>query len=487
MKHSAFLLTALAAASAQAQALPDGFVRTVEADGFNQPVALEYTRDGRDLFVAEKRGVVWIVRDGERLPQPVIDLSDEAGDAGDRGFLGMALHPEFARNGLVFFLYVVDPVYGAPDEPSVTASFGRLVRYRVVDGRADPGSRTVLLGEGPDTGFPHCHSSHAIGSIRFAPDGSLFAGSGDGAHYDLVDYGQDTTEYDPRCAELFGAGHDVGAWRSQLPDSPGGKILRLDVGGDLALGIPGNPYFTGDPADVASMVWADGLRNPFRFRVRPSNGRLYIGDVGHGTWEEINVARGGENFGWPCREGPDRWPAYWDAGDRCQQLDEGALVRGILEFHHWEPRGHGLMANALGGIAFYEGRSYPARFRGAMFFADYGQRWIHAARVDANDRVTEVIPFATEMGSPVDLATDPRNGDLVYPSLWEGAVFRIRYPDGENLPPVAVASADPVSGAAPLRVRFTGSASADPDGDELTFRWDFGDGEGSDEADPVHV
>src|SRR5262249_19786839 len=97
--------------------LPPGFVTDTLAGGFSSPVALAFADDGR-MFVAEKRGTVWIVKNGSTLPTPFLTLDDEINNAGDRGLLGIALHPDFALNGYVYVLFVVDPIPGAPDEPA---------------------------------------------------------------------------------------------------------------------------------------------------------------------------------------------------------------------------------------------------------------------------------------------------------------------------------------------------------------------------------
>src|SRR6185369_9058482 len=113
--------------------------------------------------------------------------------------------------------------------------------------------------------------SHSIGNIKFAADGTMFVTTGDGASFNVVD--------------------DL-ALRSQSIDSLGGKMLHVTANGD---GVPANPFWNGDPTAIRSKVWAYGLRNPYRFNIRPSNGTPFLGDVGWGTWEEANVAAPGAN------------------------------------------------------------------------------------------------------------------------------------------------------------------------------------------------
>jgi len=124
--------------------------------------------------------------------------------------------------------------------------------------------------------------------------------AGDGANFDFADYGQDKGYDDPLFELTFGPDQDIGAFRSQSLDSLAGKILRIDPA--TGQGLPTNPFFTGDPSDAASKVWALGFRNPYRIAVRPGttgDERLYVADVGWMDWEEINVVAAGDNGGWP--------------------------------------------------------------------------------------------------------------------------------------------------------------------------------------------
>ncbi len=131
---------------------------------------------------------------------------------------------------------------------------------------ANLASRLVLIGHDEEDGIANCHASHAVGTAAFGDDGSLFVGAGEGAHFEHVDGGQDLTQFDPLCEQMFGD-QDVGALRAQDYHSLAGKILRIDPA--TGLGYPNNPFFDGDPASPASRIWVLGLRNPFRFTVRP--------------------------------------------------------------------------------------------------------------------------------------------------------------------------------------------------------------------------
>src|SRR5262249_6338965 len=116
---------------------------------------------------------------------------------------------------------------------------------------------------------------------------------------------------------------------------------------------------------------------------------------------------------------------------------------------------------------------------GALFFADYSRNciWVMPAGTGGLPNPAAVSAFVMPAAHPVDLEIGP-GGDLYYVDIVGGAIHRIQYFAG-NQPPLAVASADPTGGAAPLTVQFDGSGSSDPDpGDTLTYSWDL-DGDGT--------
>ncbi len=259
------------------------------------------------------------------------------------------------------------------------------------------------------------------------------------------------------------------------------------------LGLPANPFWDGNPASFSSRVWAIGLRNPYRFTVRPdspSPGTLYIGDVGWGTYEELNVAYGGENFGWPCWEGPfeeGSYQTHFITGAYCQGLDAPEVTMPLVAWHHSDPGSLGFVGNTSSGACFYTGTQFPVQYRDRCFFADYGQNWIRVADVDENDQLVSIAPFAENLGAPVDMKVDPLTGDLVYVAIAEGNVRRIRWNAGD-VPPIVQVSANPTTGGIPLAVQFSSDGTYDPNGDPLTLEWHFGDGSPpSSQANPLHT
>jgi glucose/arabinose dehydrogenase len=502
---------------------------------FGLPVALAFTPDGT-ILVVEKQGRVRVHRRDSLQAAPFLDLSDEVNNQGDRGLLGIALHPGFVPDAgptsWVYLLYTVSPVFGQDwgfDQDN-RYSFSRLTRYRarLVDGSlvADPGSRHVILGnQQPDgvvpDGIASLYSSHSNGSMFFAPDGSLFLATGDGAHFLRMDPGglhpagfEDFVHPTTGLRGPMRQYEDSGAFRSQDLRSLAGKILRIDP--ETGLGLPSNPFFDADPASNASRVWALGLRNPFRMSLRPVQGtgsggqpfELYIGDVGDHHWEEINVSRGGENFGWPCVEGPDPMATYLsfrrDEGDPlgrpdCHTQGPGAWTGPLLTYHHKLPSelrpsgAHvdetgqplpGFKGNAVTGGVHIEGGSYPPELAGRYLFGDYAQNWIRSLemREDGSPRVRDV---GAHLGRPVDFQRDPLTGDVFFAAIDTGRILRLAH--AENRAPIPVAAAVPLFGEPPLEVHFDASGSHDPDGDELSYSWDLGEGSTAAGAAPKHT
>jgi glucose/arabinose dehydrogenase len=330
-----FVFLLIVCITGYSQSLPTGFNSTNATPGatWNQPVGALFSKDALKLFVWEKGGIVYVCNRnaaGNYIKQvtPVLNISEEVANYNDYGMTGLALDPQFESNGLIYVSYVVDrhylmnfpgPNYSPTANEENAATIGRITRYATTIGDpelvATPASRQILLGETKETGVPILHLSHGTGSLVFAADGTLLASMGDGASFLGNDIGPGGNSYYVQGLSngIIRPEENVGAFRSQMLTSLNGKLLRLNpVNGN---GVSSNPFYDGgSPRSAKSRIWALGLRNPFRISIKPGAGSLnpseghigevFIGDVGFGTWEELNVVKEpGMNFGWPLYEG----------------------------------------------------------------------------------------------------------------------------------------------------------------------------------------
>ena len=514
---AAFLL---APGGAAAGTVPPGFQETTAFSGLVNPTVVRFAPDGR-VFVAEKSGLIQAFDGvGDPTPTVVADLRTQVHNFWDRGLLGMALSPDWAEDPSLFVTYTHDAAIGGvaprwgtpgatadpcPNPPGATGDgcvvSGRISRLSVSGGL--PAEETVLVED-----YCQQYPSHSVGSVEFGPGGWLYATGGDGASFNNVDYGQDGDPVNPCGDPPGGVGAALtpptaegGALRSQDlrtrsdPAGLAGTIVRIDP--QDGAGAPANPY--GDSADANERrILAHGLRNPFRFALNDT-GEVYVGDVGLSTWEEINrlEGEGVVNFGWPCYEGGARQPNYDGAGLAiCEALYvAGPVSPPLFAYAHAQkvvpgescPSG----GSAIAGLRFYDGPTFPAAYNGALFFADYIRDciWSMRAGPDGAPDPSTVTTFDAGAANPVWLEIGP-DGALYYADFDGGRIQRVQYLS-PNQPPLAVATAEPASGNAPLEVDFDGTGSSDPDpGDTITFAWDL-DGDGayddSEEAEPTHV
>ncbi|ARQ09184.1 Calx-beta domain-containing protein [Rhizobium etli] len=447
-------------------------VRQTVVSGLTEPTALDWTPDGRYMVVAQQNGIVRVVDNGTLRSTPLVDLSSQVNyTPGDRGMLGLAIHPNFAANPYVYLLYTYDPPETAngtglagPDTKGNRPS--RLVRLTVNPNTmiADPASMVVLAGTNSTWAFtsrPDLDStgavnippsgivngttitapaslievgtqdndpdragiqnqnirdylatdsdSHSNGALHFGPDGMLYFSNGDGTSYNFMD---------PRTV------------RAQDVHNLSGKVLRIDP--MTGAGVPGNPFY--DPADPnsnQSKVFYSGVRNAYRFTFDPVTNLPVLGDVGWTTWEEINTGPAGSNFGWPYLEGPGQTGGYqnlsqaisfYNNGNRNSPSDQAAVFP-LLSRSHGAPDN----ATAITVGDFYNDDT--------LMFADLVNGNVYTATMNASRQITNVQVFDTNVPYLVDIEKGP-DGWLYAADLGTGTIRRWadpNVPSGGNL------------------------------------------------------
>jgi glucose/arabinose dehydrogenase len=394
---------------------------------------------GGRMLVGELTETIWVVQPGANEPDPVPFLQlDGSFLLGEQGLMDICLDPNFASNGYIYVFYT----RGASSQNN----HNRLSRFTATGNSASLASELVLWQDDQVA-----QAEHHGGSLGFGSDGKLYFTQGE--------------QFLPDSAQSL--------------NSFRGKIMRINPNGSIPTD---NPFYDGNGPNKDA-IWAYGLRNPFRMAIDPVTGRILVADVGgnvaDSSQEEINLIVRGANYGWPLCEGP-------------------CGVAGTTDPIYWY--GHaGRDASITGGF-FYRGGSFPAEYEGSFFFADYVQNWIKRLTFDASGAVDRVLPFEPPNGSadgpfgdPVKLVQGP-DGAIYYVDIGfndqhvpnPAAIRRLRYALG-NLPPVAVASANPTSGLPPLQVAFSSAGSFDPEDEPLSYLWEFGDGATSTQANPTHT
>jgi glucose/arabinose dehydrogenase len=334
----------------RAAAAPVGTTATIAlvpmASGLDSALSVVPVPDGSGrLFIVRQGGQIMIFDGTNVLPRPFLDLSALVSCCDERGLLGLAFHPNYAANGFFFVNYT------NRRGDTVIARFSVSRTNRNV---ANPLSLTALLRV--DQPF----ANHNGGQLQFGPDGFLYIGLGDG-----------------------GSGGDP-LNNGQSLDTLLGKILRIDVDGAAPYVVPASNPFVGVPGALPE-IWAYGLRNPWRFTFDRLTGDLFIGDVGQGEWEEIDLqpaaSGGGENYGWRIMEGSH----CFNPSTGC---DQNGLVLPVLEYSH------DLGCAVIGGYR-YRGGQVPG-IAGRYLFADFCSGTIWSASPGAGGGWASAVLLQTD-------------------------------------------------------------------------------------------
>ncbi|MFB7966226.1 PQQ-dependent sugar dehydrogenase [Streptomyces rubiginosohelvolus] len=492
--------------------------------------------EAMSLAVLPDRSVLHTARDG------TVRLTDAAGStktAGkldvythdEEGLQGIAVDPDFTANRFVYLYY--SPLLDTPpgDAPTTgsAADFaawkGHLNLSRFVlkaDGTLDPGSEKVVLEVESDRG----QCCHVGGDIDFDAAGNLYLTTGDDTNpFESAGYApiDERTDHNPQ----FDAQRSSGNTNDLR-----GKLLRIKPTADGGYTVPAGNLFAPGTANTRPEIYAMGFRNPFRMSVDKKSGAVYIGDYGPdaGTTDpnrgpsgqvEFNRVTQPGNFGWPyctgtntptetygeytfpggpsgakydCASGPAN-NSFRNTGLATLPPAQPAWIRYAGDAGSPPEFGGGSESPMAGPVYNFDAGldsavKFPASLDGRFFATEYGRKWIKPVEVKADGSPGTIDTFPWTGTQVMDSAFGP-DGALYVLDYGTGAnnqaLYRVEYLAGSNRSPVAKAAADRTSGPTPLAVSFSSAGSADPEGGNLTYAWDFGDGTTSTDPNPSHT
>lgn len=409
------------------------------AGGFNRGIAADWLPDGR-LLVLTQTGQIAAVDPIGGGSTPWIQIADVDHD-GENGSLDLVVDRDHAANRFVYVYYK-------------SRSTGRLRIGRFVfnGSPADAGTETVIWANPGPVHSTWGSENHTGGSLTIGPDAKLYLSIGDG--------------FNPP--------------NSQSLQNVFGKVLRLNLDGSVPAD---NPFFDG-PGPNVDEIWAYGFRNPFRASWDMTTGRLWLGDVGGNdaatAYEEANLVTAGANFGWPLCEGPVTGPKN---GPTCP----AGVTGPVYSYPHEFLGGCCLNASITGGSIIRNG---VPELEGDYVYADFARGTVHSLNLSGGttSEQSQQLFDTDRFVSWIDQGPD---GHLYFLSFFFegnfGELRRLRYTGqlANRAPVIRSTRTKPTGGPAPLDVSF-GADAFDPEGQSLTYLWDFGDGSSTSEPEPQH-
>ncbi|MER5846256.1 ThuA domain-containing protein [Streptomyces sp. NPDC002012] len=497
--------------------------------GYEKVTLDDNTADPMELDVAKDGRVFYIQRSGEvNIYDPATHATTTAGKldvytGGEDGLVGMELDPDFKKNHWIYLYY-------AP--AGATEDVNRLSRFTVKGNSLELTSEKKLIDVPAyrDRTFPE--PGHTGGAVEFGPDRTLYLGVGDDTPPNLDPNWQGLAPLDWREGkQMLDAARTAGNTNDLR-----GKILRIKPKDSGGYTIPKGNLFAPGTAKTRPEIYAMGFRNPFRFTVDPKAGYVHASDYGPDRGlpttdrgpeglVEYNVIKKAGNFGWPFCHGNNQAYAPYNPDTKevgpkfdCANpvnpspnntgltelppIQQPEIWYGYGESKEFPEVGSGGSAPMSGPVYHYDKKNpsttkFPAYFEGAGFFYEWSRNFVKEVRFDKDQKLLKINDFLSsqKFNKPMDMTFGP-DGSL-YVLEWgssfgggnnDSGLYRIDYAQGQRAP-VAKAAASATDGPVPLKVDFSSEGSNDPDGDTLSYAWDF-DGDGtydSTDANPSHT
>lgn len=500
-------------ANAKTQRVPDEdrFTKQMLTSGeFFEPTEMAILPN-LDILVVQRRGEILLYSEARKNITQVGFLNvyhktDVKGVNAEEGLLGLAADPNFAKNNYIYLFY-------SPADTSVN----RLSRFTFKDNKVIPESEKVILQFYSQRQIC-CHTG---GSIAFGGDGLLYLSTGDNTTpFDEPDQPYTSKGYGPTDDRPGHLQYD-GRRTSSNTNDLRGKIIRIRVKEDATYEIPeGNLFKQTDK--TRAEIYAMGTRNPYRISVDRKTNYVYWGEVGPDAsnndslrgprgYDEVNQAKKAGYFGYPlfiANNQPYRAFDYetgvsGPAHDPAKPINNSRNNTGLTELPPAQPAfiwypyakseefplvGAG-GRNAEAGPVYYsefypKETRFPDYYNGKLFIYDWIRGWIMAVTMDKDGNYQKMERFmpSTKFNAPIDMEMGPdgRLYVLEYGNGWfsknaDAGLSRIDY-NGGNRAPKATLKVDKLTGGLPFKVKLEAEGAVDPDGDPITFVWNFGNG-----------
>ena len=488
----------------------DRFTKNVLAGGmFDEPTEMAILPN-LDILITQRKGEVMYYNNVTKKVSQVakLDLYYKAstGVNAEEGLIGITADPGYATNNYIYLFYSTND----------TAA-NRLSRFVFKNGKLDRASEKKIL----DVATTRDICCHTGGSLAFGPDGNLYISTGD----NTTPFNQPNSKY---ILDGYGPIDDRAGFEqydgrrgSGNTNDLRGKILRIKVNADASYSIPKGNLFAPGTEKTRPEIYAMGTRNPYRMSIDRKTGFVYWGDVGPDAgndkpeekgprgYDELNQARKPGNFGYPFFIG-NNYPyrdfdyetgVVGDYFDPMKPINRSKNNTGLLELPPvspafiWYPYaaspdfpevgtgGRNAMAGPIYHTELYpKATRYPDYYNGKLLFYEWIRGWMKMVTMDSLGNVEKMEPFmpSTKFKSAIDVEVGPdgRFYVLEYGTGWftknpDAALSRIDF-NGGNRAPKAKISVNKLTGAIPFTVTADASGSVDPDGDKISYTWNFG-------------